>query len=478
YLGIGIIVLIIGGGFFMAFKNGLLGKTDPKIIPQNIKITNISHDKFTVSWITTKATKGSIIYGKDNKLNLTQLDDSDQLTGQSKEYITHHITISNLQAANTYYFKIKSGEGKLFDDNGSSYSLRTAPILGVQAPSDIINGTIKNADGTPAGNALVYVEIDGVSPLSAQVKPNGEWLINLGNARNKSLTSYAQYDNKNSIINLNIYGNNGKSSKGTAKTANDAPMPLITLGENFDFSASNVVYQNQPSNIDEEIPNAEIDSNQENQEENENNNTTNSLDETVGTESEKEAQLTANQTPEQYPLLDAEEDNYFNDEEDPENYVIQNADLTLTNPKTDYEKLYTAKPEFIGTGTANGILTIQIIKYSSVIDQSSVVIESTGKWTYSPKANLTDGTYSIKVSDSATTITRKFIIDTSKTGGNFPAFVSTPSATAKPRTQIPDTSRGTPESGSTLPTIILLFGGLSLITTGLYSKKIFKYKQD
>jgi len=109
----GILILLasIGLGGYFAYTNGLIvGKTDPSIQPLKIKITNINHDRFSVSWITQEPANGSIIYGVDSKkFDQLQIEDNDQLSGQQIARRTHHITLTNLDPETNYYFKIRSG---------------------------------------------------------------------------------------------------------------------------------------------------------------------------------------------------------------------------------------------------------------------------------------------------------------------------------------------------------------------------------
>ena len=55
------VVTVVGTLFFFQGKSV---KTNPEIVPSKIRITNISDNKFSVSWITSVETGGSVECGE------------------------------------------------------------------------------------------------------------------------------------------------------------------------------------------------------------------------------------------------------------------------------------------------------------------------------------------------------------------------------------------------------------------------------
>ncbi|MGI5827845.1 MAG: fibronectin type III domain-containing protein [Patescibacteria group bacterium] len=461
-IGVFIIFASLGIGTYFVYQKGLLTfKPDPDIKPTKIRITNVSHDRFTISWVTAKPTNGSIMYGDNTKLEQLQLDDSDQLTGQSQARKLHHVTISNLKPATQYYFKIRSGEKNTqFDDSGKPYSVKTAPALGSQPPTDMINGVVHLTTGKPAEGAIVYVSIPGVAPLSTQVKKDGSWLINLSSARNTTLTEYATYDPQTVAINIDVQGDS-KTSKIVTNAANKSPVPVVTLGETYDFTQETV------ASVPEK-PLVEQDQSQQLPLEPEE--STKSSDPSESTESAK--------TPEVY------------------DQSIESEEVTILNPAEDGEELFTTQPEFLGTGPAKKVLTVSIAGGVSPISTTKTV-DDEGNWSFSPSDPLDPGDYTLTVDyiDSmarSQTLSRDFIIASDATGGleDLPAFEATPTAhtspspiptispTPKPtataslsaRTSMPSTKSGVPVSGVNTPTVVLLLFGFGLIASG-YSWK-------
>jgi len=453
-LGVFIIFASLGIGAFFVYQKGLLDfGPDPATQPKKVKITNISHDRFTVSWVTDQSTPGAIVFGETAKVDQTQLDDNDQLTGQSKARKLHHVTISNLKPATAYYFKIRSGEkNTLYDNQGEPYSVNTAQTLGTQPPTDMINGMVTLANGKPAEGTIVYVTIPGVIPLSTQVKKDGSWLISLSNARNSTLTEYAKYDST-TLIDVYVQGDT-VFSKVTTNTANKSPVPQITLGETYDFTKDSLASSPTPSGTDQ-----------------------------FPLEPDEES-TNSGRTPETYL-------------QDPEQQISSPSDsVILLNPAREDEELYTTSPEFLGTGPASKVLTIRIPSITPPIETTQTV-DDDGNWSFSPLTELTEGNHTIEIDYVNTygeneSITRDFII-TSATGGledTLPAIESTPSATIKPtpkptllptpapkiatnssRASMPSTQSGVPEPGVNLPTSALLLLGLGLIISGYSWKK-------
>ncbi|HKY74363.1 MAG TPA: fibronectin type III domain-containing protein, partial [Patescibacteria group bacterium] len=108
---LGIIFLVsgLGVGIFIVNQGtgGFLPKASPETTPKNVKITNISDNAFSVSFITDTATPGYIKYGTEaDKLQSQTSDDRDQLSGAVGQFTTHHITLRSLSPATPYYFAI------------------------------------------------------------------------------------------------------------------------------------------------------------------------------------------------------------------------------------------------------------------------------------------------------------------------------------------------------------------------------------
>lgn len=196
-------MLVIGlltGLYLVSRQTNLFSRADISTAPQEVKISNISDNSFTVSWLTGKPTTGFIKYGSP-ALEETAQDDRD--LGSQEFRVTHHVTIKNLEPGKTYYYQIFSGQ-EVFDDQGKPFTQTTAPTTeNPPAVPEPVFGTVNKKDNTKATEALVYLEINGGSLLSSYVRENGNWLITLNNARIKDLSDYISVDEAG-LMNLEV----------------------------------------------------------------------------------------------------------------------------------------------------------------------------------------------------------------------------------------------------------------------------------
>lgn len=206
-----IFILLIGGllvGLYLVSQQtNLFPKAAPLIAPKEVKISNISDNSFTVSWITPdKQTIGFISSGSTS-------DDRD--AGGPKPRITHHITLKNLTPATVYSFKISSA-GQVFDDQGKPYSVTTAPTTQDTPPlPQPIFGKIATEDNKPPQEALVYIEIGEGTLLSSYTRTDGNWLVTLNNARVKDLSTYLNPQEGDQLAVTIQAGTEGFVSKAT-----------------------------------------------------------------------------------------------------------------------------------------------------------------------------------------------------------------------------------------------------------------------
>jgi len=423
---IGLLLLIFGaaGGVFLV-RNGSvwLTRANTQIVPQEVKITNISDSGFSVSWATAAKTSGNVQYWSGENTTFIAKDDRDQLSGGEGEFFTHHVTIRGLKPATDYFFKINSA-GKTFDNNGQPYGVKTAPALSSSGfPSDIAYGTVVKKEGTPAEGVIVYLTLANASPLSALTRPSGTWAIPLNLARSADLSSWATYDKEASIEEFFFQAGPEGIATAITTTKNDSPLPQVVLGENFDFR-----------------------------------------------------QQSTSPTP--TPIEQTSSPRFS-----VENISTPSYSLRIINPG-EGENISTSTPQIFGEGPAGENLTI--IVESPETFRGSVIIGEDGKWQWVPPSSLTPGVHTVTVSlPSGQTVRRSFTVLAA--GELQPAFTASPSATilptatptptfipsppasptAIPRTYLPSTGSGIPRSGLLTPTFLLSIMGISLIILGI-----------
>lgn len=458
---VGVLVLLVGGvaGILLVGKNtNFLPKASPEHAPKQIKITSVTGNSFTISWITDSATNGFLRYGNTTSLGTIQADERDQLSGGSGNFRTHYVTVRGLIAGTKYYFKIGSGESGLYDNNGVPFEITLGPQLSSSGNSKVISGTIATTAGSPAEGAIVYATIPGAAPVSALVRSSGSWVINLSDLRSTDLTTAYEYQDSDTVS-FEIIGSDGVSTIGTGKIENLQPAEAITLGQPFEFGA--------PSSESKLIT-----TDQEEEEE------------VVATESTTNTESTATSSASATGGFGA------SSTASSSSIATQTATATtisLDNPSFDGETVNTTLPEITGEAPPNTKITIKV--ESDPVYTEELTTDTDGTFAWSPPDDLEPGPHTITISykDAAgilQTFKRSFVVMAAGES-DLPALTSSPSATPKAsptpkptasgsaRVSVPSTSSGVPVAGSVSPTIIMAILGFLLLSSGLVlSKKL------
>lgn len=240
---LGLLVLIggiVAGVILVGTQAGgisLFTKAGPTSTPRGVRITNISDTGFSVSWTTDTSVSGFVRFGEAaNSLNKNYGDDRDQISGSVGLYTTHHITLKGLKPNTKYYFKIGTGS-QTYDDNGKPWEVSVPKTIAKPA-ADPITGKVLLASGQPASGVLVYIEVDGGSPLSAQTKTSGVWTTSLSQMRTTDLSNFLKYDKDNVKISIFVQGADLGNATAIITGANKNPVADITLGQNLVLEAT------------------------------------------------------------------------------------------------------------------------------------------------------------------------------------------------------------------------------------------------
>lgn len=423
-------VVLIKSGF------GISTKAKLEITPKQVKITNISENSFTVSWVTDEQTNCFLKYGTKGEISFTASDERDELSGKQENFFTHYVTPKNLKPATDYFFKINCG-GKLFDNNGQPYQVKTASSpQGAMPPNDIAYGVVLKQDGSSAAGVIVYLSLANAAPLSSLTKASGSWVIPLNFARSPDLSSWAVYDREASIEEIFVQGGPEGTATAVAVTKYDSPMPAITLGGNFDF-----------------------------------------------------------RQPPPQPTPTVEQQTTSNSRFSVEEITTPSASLEIISPSPG-ESVNTLKPEILGTGPAGETLTITI--HSSETLTSKITINNDGRWSWIPPQELSPGEHTVIVSlADGRKVTHTFTV-LAAGESELPSFTASPSATVTPtptsitiptplltstptstftptpitRVSVPSTEGGVPRPGNLTPTFLFFIMGVSLLFLGIIWKKL------
>lgn len=212
-------------------------RANPSEDPKNIKITNVSEEAFTITYITDDKVVGSVNYGVDPKnLDGISLDDRDQLSQKINKYNSHSITVRNLDPNTKYYFSITSGSKKYLDTDVEFEATTKGEVSSSPSTQIPISGKVILPDGTSPSDGLVYLKINDAQLTSTLLKEGGTYTIPLNTLRKADEDEYLEI-NDNTIINIDIFSSGLFSS--VSVTPNEiSPVPLVTISGSYNFSDS------------------------------------------------------------------------------------------------------------------------------------------------------------------------------------------------------------------------------------------------
>lgn len=434
---LGLIVLmggLVGGIIMVNSRQQVMTKVAASPTPQGVAVSNITDRSFTVSWTTTFPATGFIKLMPQGKPERIILDDRDKDKGSQNKRTVHYVVVDSLTASEAYKFVI-GGDSSQFDQNGSPFSVWTAPALSSAPQSDIASGVILSENGQAAEGIIVYIQIPGGQLTSALSGSGGRWAASLSTIRVENGDSWLNYDLSATVYAIKADGGPAGTADAVLTTAIDKPVPPLKLGNSYDFRKSKEPVLSEGN---KQQPSSEK-----------------SLSDEIGINSLFDFSSLGPVTP-------------------------LNEGLTLDNPKNEGEVIYTDKPEFFGSGPAGSSVEVMIESSNPITGETEV--DSSGKWSFPATANLKDGNHSItlKWTDAngiVRGLKRSFVVNAAS---GRPAYVSTPSATptskskspaptVPPKKSVPSTSSGTPKSGGLTETVIMFMIGLTLVATGLFS---------
>ena len=368
-ISIALIAISIPGTVYLAnTKTSFFGIASPEEAPQEVKITNISDNSFSVTWVTPdKQTTGFVSFGETSRLGNVASEDR----GSTARY-THHVTVKNTKPSTNYYFKIGSQDNE-YDNEGAPFQIKTAPTTNDPPPlADPAYGKVVGTTGSPAPDAIIYLTVAGGTPLSSYTRQDGNWLITLNNARTADLSTYVSYKESGERIELLVNSGPNGSSRAQGDTNNDSPFPSITLGTNIDLGSAGSTPKPLPS------PSS---------------NPSFSLQEVDTVKEATQSSISINP-------------------------------IGTSNQTNDFT------PSFSGTGTPGETITITVNSTTAITAQ--VIVGADGKWTYTPIQQLEPGEHSILIAQGGQTTSQSFSVlgtSTSATGSARVALPATSSGT-------------------------------------------------
>ncbi len=172
------------------------GSASPQADPliNQVYITNVRDNNFTVSWTTDILSNGIVTYGTGTPAT-TKSDDVTSTT-------THYVIVTPVTPNTTYKFKVTSGATN--DDNGGAYyQVTTGPTLNLPQPGATAWGYMRQSDGTTVvPNGIVYMQLNDADAsgssgpsqwFSARTNNDGLWSFGLANVRTGDFQAYYVY---------------------------------------------------------------------------------------------------------------------------------------------------------------------------------------------------------------------------------------------------------------------------------------------
>ncbi len=175
----------------------------------DVKVTNLSSNSATITWTTEKASKGSVLFSKENSFPFyaflvkgdreISFDDRDIKFNDdgSVEYdkeiaegrVTHHVTLRNLEEGSEYFFRIKDKFGFVNDGVISFTTFYEQEAVNIPDP---IYGTV-TSDDEKVSDGIVFFKVmprvgDGIFTssnwYSAALNSDGGWSGDISNLVN------------------------------------------------------------------------------------------------------------------------------------------------------------------------------------------------------------------------------------------------------------------------------------------------------
>lgn len=416
--GLGILVLGVVAGIVVLGQGtlGFLPRASADAVPQDIRITNITDTGFTVSFLTEAPAPGYLEYGTSASQTKVQVrDDRDQLANSVGSFTSHHITVKGLVPVTQYYFRLGTGSGAAFDNNGQPFTVRTARAVAPSSEARTAYGNVNTEVGNPADGALVYITIQGASPLSAQVKSNGSWAMPLASVRSLDLSSQVTIDDS-TPVKIEVQGvRRGDTLLLNTTVGQTMPLQSLQFGQpattgTGDAAGSTATTANTDTS-------------------------TQTQPDTTGATGGADG--TANNFGSLYSGLEGSQ--------------TATSEAVKIRLQED-EILNTTKPEFQGSAPPGGYVQIEL--HSETPYYGAVATKADGSWNWSPPADLEPGEHTITVTfvdekGETQRVQRNFIVQAG--AASTPAFTSSSSAVVPTPTPTPTLVAQAPTPIPTLP---------------------------
>jgi len=229
-IAIGLLMLGVVMGIFLVQRQQIFRiGAQPEAIPENVRVSNINSDSFSLTWTTDKDATSLVKYTKDSS-NLSNTTAPESIASK-----LHFITISGLEPSTIYNIEIVSN-GETYDNNGTPWQAKTSTEV-LTTSAKPIYGQIQDQEGNHLAGSIVFLTIGGASPISTTTSDNGNWVLPLSSLKTQSLDNPFEINEQNTVLEIAVYTPED-TTNAYAFAKNARPMPTIILGQPNDFRNS------------------------------------------------------------------------------------------------------------------------------------------------------------------------------------------------------------------------------------------------
>ncbi len=221
--GIGLLLIGLIAGVSLVTQNQILkSKAAVGEGPKNINLVNISSTSTSIYWQTDEATTGFIQVQTPSGQKKTYLDERDLNGPQPHKF--HFATLTNLEPSTTYSYQIYSGS-TTYPDTPATLKTSSQTPTNDWAP---IVGTVVDTNNQPIGEALVFLEINGVSKLATITKNGGNFILSLSSINLEDLEEFSKNNDGSYQAKLIVQGPVNKTEAAISLPQKDtASNPLV-----------------------------------------------------------------------------------------------------------------------------------------------------------------------------------------------------------------------------------------------------------
>lgn len=225
--------------FAVKIASDIRANADQTKIPKEVVVSNITPNSATISWFSDSPYSGFVNYGTSESSMTSIANDYRDAGGNTNDYSTHYVKLTNLNPSTVYYFKINSGGTEFTADAANvKFVFSTVAISDALTTPDSLIGKIE----PPTEDAIVYAHASNGQSISTPISVHslsGNFALVKSNFKNK-LTGEV-FDLSNSDIIISVTDKSG--SRGIAQISAVENRKDITLSATADIYNPNQIFQ-------------------------------------------------------------------------------------------------------------------------------------------------------------------------------------------------------------------------------------------